>query len=429
MKRSVCVSLLLLCCTLTACAEASDGQPLKESSAALPEKHITDEGYAAPTLTAQKDHPSARVRSIYEPMPLIAETADGIYYRTDEYDGSGQTLYQFCDRSGTAVPLCARANCLHDGSAFCEASADTYRRTWLLSADGTLYSFADKKNGNFDFSFPVLLSYAPDGTGIEELAYWEMPYTAAGVTDFCVHRGCLYALVSILDDPDFQDNTIVGSQADCSRRGYAVIGYDPRERRQFVVCEEMPPAGKPGRLTEPTTLWGSGDDLYFWQPKQPRSGDGIHRVSLLTGEAETYLSGNIPAIAPSAERFIRIDASAGNPRMLLRDPGTDTDTLLDMQAAGDVSWEHMLFDGVYLYTESAENSVLLLSTDMQICGSIAIPEDMQLLHMFSDGETLTVILRKRTADPMQGIDPLRDGLKCSVSDLIAGKAEWLPLYK
>ena len=115
--------------------------------------------------------------------------------------------------------------------------------------------------------------------------------------------------------------------------------------------------------------------------------------------------------------------------MLLRDPGTDTDTALDMQAAGDVSWEHMLFDGTYLYAESAENSVLLLSTDMQICGSIAIPEDMQLLHMFSDGETLTVILRKRTADPMEGIDPLRDGLKCSVSDLLAGKAEWLPVYK
>ena len=107
----------------------------------------------------------------FEQFSAPAFSDKGYYYLGNPRDGSAVTGICYVDRlTGRTVYLCAKPECLHDGSDFCPATNADYKIHNLIWYDGILYAAATKQTHDKENpSQAVLLAYQPDGSGMDEL--------------------------------------------------------------------------------------------------------------------------------------------------------------------------------------------------------------------------------------------------------------------
>lgn len=244
----------------------------------------------------------------------FAATDKGFYheqiYRTEirtdadgNYDGYGWLDWYenlpmnhgivFTDsETGETLPLCARANCLHDGSDFCEASTKGYAaRSALIPYGDALYALAAKRNDKGEYDAGYVLAYAPDGSGITELAHFDVHPKAELIGDPVLHRGCIFAIYK--DYSYYGEETgdeVTGEIKRQISSGFVVRGYELASGKTAEIFRSMPGADEGKEYDVPNgSLLAAGDRLIFsyWHAKWPSAlAKGTYAVNLVTGETK-----------------------------------------------------------------------------------------------------------------------------------------------
>ena len=221
--------------------------------------------------------------------------------------------------TGEEVPLCARPNCLHDGNEYCEATSTAYYRGEPVWYDGVLYAGATTtcKEGEDPHNIRnVLLSYAPFGTGITELATFGKEQ--GEIIDTIVHRGyvwCLYKLWNSYENLEITDE--LGNPDSNIGAGYGIFGYEIATGKTTELLRVLPdPAKNSTKNIEPAPdfLLASGDWIGFnshgkWDSAYKQ---GFYGIDLLTGECKqlapaTY--GKIEGMADGGNILVCVDYS------------------------------------------------------------------------------------------------------------------------
>jgi hypothetical protein len=249
-----------------------------------------DDDFTARLMPEQDYYIADSLRGI-SVNPYVTETENGWFFRRrDKYappeEQTEITADYFCYKdkaTGETVPLCARANCLHDGNEYCEASTKAYETHHLLSWDGGLYTVAEKGRGA-DSKGCFLLSYAPDGTGIEELVQFtsDLPNAQIAVQDFCIHKGYLFAALSVAEQA-VTEQPDVGTVTKAVRGGWAVVCYDFAEKQAYTLYLNLPPEGEHTVYGSPEQIWCKGSALYALETG---THSGIYRMDLGTFACE-----------------------------------------------------------------------------------------------------------------------------------------------
>lgn len=253
----------------------------------------------------------------------ITESEQGYYFvQTRDWDvgpraHEGVYTLMYSDKESDAqVTLCNRANCLHDGNAFCAATTLDYRlKTGPVWLDGYLYALAKKPDDRTtaDDEAPgkvVLLRYEPDGSGITEIAEImdspDAPSTKSGRAilepdengnGICLiaHRGKLWYLCSGRTWSEIGTVDITG--------WYRFGVYDPETAHcTAILSADGLKTGFRGSA-HPTGLAGDGDYVYFsfhalgtWD-EQNKMRSGVWRFSCVTGGLQQTWSTNEPPMS------------------------------------------------------------------------------------------------------------------------------------
>ena len=277
------------------------------------------------------------------PDPYITPTENGWFYRrtirfpNDENesewfrDNDVQALFYTDRETGKSAAVCARPNCVHDGSEYCTASTKTYANSSMTYYDGSLYTVTtkylhpEKRHTQFqaddgdpamtvDECRQVLLRYSADGTEITELAEF-----GNGIgTGWCtVHRGYVWCIVQRQVQGEEIENPITHNTSSFKSGGWQLWGYELSTGRSAVIFDGM---GKPdiNHVNQaPGALYGIGDYLYFYRFLDDWSGpQGLCRISLVTGEVtdseeEVVIPGN-HFVAISHSHAIRLNQRKEN---------------------------------------------------------------------------------------------------------------------
>lgn len=217
---------------------------------------------------------------------LSEEEADAVYrdFQATHLNPNNLRFAAYSDTaSGETVPLCARANCLHSGDEFCEASTEKYLHYGLVFYDGVLYAAAcDSDYWNSENTY--LLSYAPDGTGITVLARIKIE-NALPVGTPVIHRGYVWWIVQTHHKhTGFDTDRGAGKW----NTGYVILGYEIATGKTVELYRSVPDPNSEIQYIMPDMLCAGGDWLCY---SMSRSGDwhiensgGIFAVNLVTGE-------------------------------------------------------------------------------------------------------------------------------------------------
>ena len=253
--------------------------------------HLTEDDGTEPVTTIFANSPNTHG------LEDIAETAEGWYYlaRKQEllYDttsdgfpsGGGEEHEYFCFKSketGEVIPLCARPNCLHDGNEFCEASTNVYQGgTGLIEEGGRLYRIADRVTEGADSKADgtYILSYAPDGTGIEELVKLSDRYYGT----HCKYRGYLFFTELV-----YTEFSNAETQVTYRQEGWRLCCYEFATGKAYSLCAHLPEGQKTAYYSVPVQMFGIGDDLYLYSRRgnNKETGMGLFRFDLNTMELE-----------------------------------------------------------------------------------------------------------------------------------------------
>ena len=206
--------------------------------------------------------------------------------------GSGISIIGYSDaESGGEVPLCARPNCLHYGDDFCEASTEKYVQHGLVAYDGVLYAAAGDRD-QYNSEYTYLLSYAPDGTGITELARIRAECSVPIGTPV-IHSGYVWWMAELHHRlADFNPEN--PSDENTSNTGYAIFGYEIATGKTLELYRSMPDAESNITYPTPVMLCAGGDRLCYqigggdWQAK---NSNGIFSIDLKTGAHRQVVSG------------------------------------------------------------------------------------------------------------------------------------------
>ena len=301
-----------------------------------PALHLTAEG----TNTYQNMH--GLEASFYNyGYSWFAETDSGYYFYQSSYDeiweidaeGSDnyasdvvnmRGYYAYKEKeAGKTVPLCARPNCLHDGNEYCAASTKAYSTNQLFSYENQLYTIAAGRGADGDSKEVFVLRYATDGTGIEELTQYQLPYencrVSVGVP--IMYRGYLFASVG-LDCSTEGDGSVGSGYHVC--RGGAVVCYELATGKGSILLTEMPDFDKGGTKEVGGVKFGRGDKLYLATKSTVRELD-LHTMevktvcaaesenTVFTDDAIFYLDGNY-----GDTRFLRYDYDTGEETRVIR---------------------------------------------------------------------------------------------------------------
>lgn len=121
--------------------------------------------------------------------PNFQKGEQGYYFRYNNF------IYFFDDKEETIVPLCSKADCLHDKETdqekleSCNAYAGTNYDTGLAYCNGYLYYI----DPDFTQANPTLYRFAADGSMKEKLYEWDDDDIA--IQQWIVHRDVLYYMV------------------------------------------------------------------------------------------------------------------------------------------------------------------------------------------------------------------------------------------
>jgi len=264
-------------------------------------------------LTQQESDEPSTANSFYpnsnQFSDLITPAENGWFFRKEvpfEYDFTDQFgTFQLRDyrhvltyadaETGETVPLCARANCLHDGNTYCTATTDTYMDSYITYYDGYLYSMTTKylhpetrRNYLNDSDVPtdemhqVLLRYSPDGTEITELADFG---TGRGNSKCIVHRGYVWCIVQLQNQGEEIENPITHNTTRFESGGWQLWAYELATGQSSLMYDAMGDPAINHINNAPRDLFCAGDFLYFSRAEGDWSGAyGFCRISLLTGE-------------------------------------------------------------------------------------------------------------------------------------------------
>lgn len=265
----------------------------KTAENSLPEIPLTEEDLVnaviAPKLTDQQDTPDVHG---------LSKTDSGFFFvgqeKAENYSGTAIRYYD--EESGDTAYLCAKPNCLHEGSEFCTATTQNYQ---LCSEpaylDGYVYVVAlerqeVRQNPEDCSKFPtVLLRYSADGTEITPVAQLhidEQDYQLQA--ELIVHRGqlwinCAYSqwIIAVDDAMEITDSQTYG--------GYEMFCYEPEVQKLTMLDSsgEWQKDYEPYRFWQKANMKGYGDYVYFlkrkadWRDKT--KGSGIFRIDCRTG--------------------------------------------------------------------------------------------------------------------------------------------------
>ena len=346
----------------------------------------------------------------------------------------------FCDgETGEDVPLCARPNCLHDGSIYCEATSNTYRRSDPVCVDGVIYASA-LKTLNFDElksdgtvpkkTTAVLLSYAPDDTGITELCTFGEQYTDVICTPV-VHRGYVFCIFMKINPLEYDAAGFVTK----SDSGYAILGYEIATGKATEIYSCMPKAGSGIKQDAPWTFSAGGDYLFYsignvkWQNINKQ---GIYALNLTDG-SHKQLVDKEAVFAVSGSKVYYTDFDATPNKVKSTDAATgETETLYN----GSLSYS--VTDGTCIYSAEADYSREVMSYFVRVLdmtgkevASLRVPDHQCVRRIMVFGDTVAVITDAVIAEYQGQIQETsaiiaKDAavLSCSREALLAGSAEW-----
>ena len=283
----------------------------------------TENAVIFPKLTNQQDEPEMHCYPQTDSGFFYLETLDLPAYDSEErrdilrqntafgsmdYDQAPRGLRYYDAESGETVFVCAKPNCLHDGSEFCTATTQNYfALSYPVVLDDAVYLVALDyreylQNRDNCTKYPtVLLRYAQDGTEVSEVARLylsETPYHC--YADLIAHRGqlwinCVYSEELIITD----ENLDYSNQH--QRGKWEMYCYEPQTKKLTTLMtsgelqNDYNPAGGMSCRLEPVgrSFRGIGDYVYFHKTRQdwrdPVKGSGIFRIDCRTGLIEEVL--------------------------------------------------------------------------------------------------------------------------------------------
>ncbi len=409
----------------------------------------------------------------------FAATDKGFYheqiYRTEiktdadgNYDGLGYLDWYenlpmnhgvvFTDsETGETLPLCARANCLHDGSDFCEASTKGYAdRSALIPYGDALYALASKRNDKGGYDAGYVLAYAPDGSGITELAHFDVHPKAELIGDPILHRGCIFAIYK--DYSYYGEETGDEFTGETKRQvssGFVIRGYELASGKTAEIFRSMPGADEGKEYDVPNgSLLAAGDRIYFsyqfakWPSPEPK---GIYAINLVTGACEKLplagyeISQNL-LFAAKQKIYYKTDAAkehgSGTPIYLNYsydlETGENTELPFDMRD----NYHRLVQAGDYVIAErtdyentsgSSRDVTVIFDSEWNQIASVQRPENAVFGNMkVHDGKLYQ--LYYYTQDPEISVQKRQKSesaklLCCDLSDLIADDPHWETVFE
>lgn len=244
--------------------------------------------------TTAEDQEQLRKAMAFGPMGYSSELGALKYYDAE---------------SGESVFVCAKPNCLHDGSEFCTATTQNYYpisepvvlndAVYLVALDYREY----QQNPENCTKFPtVLLRYTQDGTEVSEvtrLYLSEKPYRC--YADLIAHRGQLWINCVYAEYHETLDDNMMISGDDYFGK-WEMYCYEPEPNKLTTLSTSgeaeknyNPAEGKTCTL-DPIGrgLRGVGDYVYFHKSRQdwrdPIKGSGVFRIDCRTGLIEQVVN-------------------------------------------------------------------------------------------------------------------------------------------
>ena len=271
--------------------------------------------------------------SVYYPQAYesLAYSEKGWYYigsPTQEDTAAGVCYHDM--ETGQSVFLCAKPECLHDGSDYCPATNSAYSFKQLVWYDGMLYALAVKDEvsstviserlSREKITDPapedlllsgqnVLLKIQPDGTGLEELAVLD-DRCYFDTAEILAYRGALWVIGTFCEERVSSEpaGDTVGSAIAAQYR-YGIWHYDLQKARLTCVdtniCNTCFAVGN---------LQADGDYVYFFKRSEAvRYEDPRKRWEIGSGvSGEVDLAYTEPDELPGlTEGIWRADARTG----------------------------------------------------------------------------------------------------------------------
>ena len=201
--------------------------------------------------------------------------------------------------TGQSMYLCAKPECLHDGSDYCPATSAAYHFQRLLWYDGMLYAVAEYLDApEKGISHSVLVRIQPDGTGMEEIAVLD---DRGGLynSEIIAYRGAVWVIGTVqaqLKAVNYDQMLASGPGADAWGFYTGIWHYDIARGTLTAVSEE--PANS---MQGVSNLQADGDSIYVY-----KYSDDIDR--------EDYAVENVytdPETLRLKEGILQIDAKTG----------------------------------------------------------------------------------------------------------------------
>lgn len=279
---------------------------------------------------------------------------------------NSSTLWYYDLASGEDLPLCARANCLHDGNEYCEATSNKYSRGTPMYYDGVLYAPARSTDGEHPKEQRIcLLSYDLNGTGITELATFEKG--DADPLGIIIHRGYVFCMFRVYAGGEMTaPDPTSGSYHPYQGSGYVIWGYEIATGKTTELLRVMPKENNSkGFEKVPDCFTAGGDYVYFgssaaWPATYTT---GFYGIDLRTGEVSRIL--NVTQAAPVGKRLIYRTESSGKTPVCIYDTETgDTQEYLNIPGGNFAS------DGTHIFVMGGDTRILIYDMEMNPLGTL-----------------------------------------------------------
>ena len=236
---------------------------------------------------------------------LIMETENGYYTNT----GHGMFLRFYERDTENQIFLCAKPECLHDGSETCVATYKNLETINTVLYDGALYILALENGDTVKLS---LYKAALDGTSLTKVgdvftvanSAGEETVEALGGLYFIIHKGYAYIPYHIT-------------------LGYGSLGFAGGGLVKMNISDgstEQLYSGEDYFSAYPYSLQGSGDYVWFTMRGynyDPKAEPGIYLYNAETGELKKIMDGDLSITVSDTRIYARgISENSGEDRQL-----------------------------------------------------------------------------------------------------------------
>ena len=327
----------------------------------------------------QNAHLGENYSSTTRSSEMLTFSDKGCYYLGNPTAESRTMGICFADATtGESVYLCAKPECMHDGSDYCIATNKNYNIMELVWYEDMLYALAE----NTVSHSTVLLMINPVGTALDELAVLD-DRAALFQPEMIAYRGALW-VSGVLYAEISDDDIAIGTGSTRTETYHGIWHYDLMQKRLTVVTcakgdskwyrdqlKRLPAEEEQKALEQEHDLFNlqaDGDYAYFCKMKDYNDGmePGIYRISAENGIVERI------ADAPDNGQYM---AAGGKVMYITMEPGdpqqntNDSYTMHTLENGVETAavgvprgWKYAT-DGNYLFIEV--NGEILTICDMQ----------------------------------------------------------------